>query len=97
MGLRHFRYDEAAAAMSRATRRNPDYDWNYILLAAAYGKLGREAEGPQAVARFYELRVDTAGMQRPFSLSDLKYWSIKDEAGLQRLREGMRKAGVPER
>jgi len=38
---------------------------------------------------------DTAGSKRPFTLADLKYWSIKNEAGLKRLREGMRKAGVP--
>jgi len=89
------RYNEAAATMLRATRRNPDYDWNYLLLAAAYGHLDREVEARQAVATFNKLRFDTAGRKRPFTLSDLKYWPIKDEAGLKRLQEGMRKAGVP--
>jgi tetratricopeptide (TPR) repeat protein len=89
------RYDEAAATMLRATRRNPDYDWNYLLLAAAYGHLDREVEAREAVAVFNRLRFDTAGSKRPFTLADLKYWSIKNEAGLKRLREGMRKAGVP--
>jgi len=86
------RYDQAAATMRRATRRNPDYDWNYILLAASYGHLGLETDARQAVIRFNELRVG----KHPFTLGDLQYWSIKNETGLLRLREGLRKAGVPE-
>jgi rhodanese-related sulfurtransferase len=88
------RYDEAAATMFRATKRNPDNDWNYLLLAAAYGHLGREQEAKHAVATFNNMRFDTTG-KRPFTLADLNKWSIKNETGLKRLREGMRKAGVP--
>jgi hypothetical protein len=88
-------YDEAAITLHRATRRNPENDWNYILLAAAYGHLGREQEARQAVTTFNNLRFETTGKIRPFTLDDLKYWSIRNEAGLKRLREGMRKAGVP--
>ena len=89
------RYDEAAATMFRATKRNPDNDWNYLLLAAAYGHLGREQEARQAVATFNNMRFDTTGKKPRFTLDNLKYWSIKNEAGLKRLRDGMRKAGVP--
>ncbi len=88
-------YEEAAQTMYRATRRNPDYDWNYILLAAAYGHLGRETEARAAVAKFNQLRVEKAAAKPVFTLADLQYWSIKNEAGLKRLREGMSKAGVP--
>jgi TolB-like protein/Tfp pilus assembly protein PilF len=88
-------YDEAAITLHRATRRNPENDWNYILLAAAYGHLGREQEARQAVTTFNNLRFETTGKIRPFTLDDLKYWSIRNEAGLKRLHEGMRKAGVP--
>lgn len=89
------RYDEAAETMYRATRRNPDFDWNYLLLAAAYGHLGREQEARQAVTKFNNLRIGRDNMKRPYTLADLKHWSIKNEAGLKRLREGLRKAGVP--
>jgi TolB-like protein/DNA-binding winged helix-turn-helix (wHTH) protein len=91
------RYDEAATTMYRATKRNPDFDWNYLLLAAAYGHLGREQEAKHALAAFNDIRTGKLGKKRPFTLADLNHWSIKNEAGLTRLREGMRKAGVPAR
>ena len=89
-------YAKAAETMQRATIRNPDFDWNYLLLAAAYGHLGREQEARHALATFNDIRISKLGKKRPYTLADLKNWSIKNESGLQRLREGMRKAGVPE-
>jgi TolB-like protein/DNA-binding winged helix-turn-helix (wHTH) protein len=89
------RYDEAATTMYRATKRNPDFDWNYLLLAAAYGHLGRDKEAKQAITTFNSMRYDKGGKKRPFTLADLKHWSIKNEAGLKRLREGLYKAGIP--
>lgn len=89
-------YDKAADTMQRATIRNPDFDWNYLLLAAAYGHLGREQDARHALVTFNDIRVGKLGKKRTFTLADLQYWSIKNEAGLKRLREGMRKAGVPE-
>jgi len=88
-------YEDAAHTLYRATKRNPEFDWNYILLAAAYGHLGREEEARAAAARFDQLRFEKTGREPAFTLADLRYWSIKNEAGLNRLREGMRKAGVP--
>lgn len=90
------RYDEAAETMYRATKRNPDYNWNYLLLAAAYGHLGRNEEAKSALDTFNTKGIGKSGTIRPFTISDLDHWSIKNEAGLKRLREGMRKAGVPE-
>ena len=89
------RYDEAATTLLRATKRNPDYDWNYLLLSAAYGHLRRDKEARQTLATFNNLRFDRTGNKRTFSLADLKFWSIKNESGLKRLRDGMRRAGVP--
>jgi len=89
------RYADAAATMNRATRRNPDYDWNFLLLAAAYGHLGRDEKAREAITKFNKIRLERGGGKPPFTLADLQYWSIKDEAGLRRLRNGMRKAGVP--
>jgi hypothetical protein len=64
-------------------------------LAAAYGHLGSDNEAKQAVTTFNSMRHEKGGKKRPFTLVGLKYWSIKNEAGLTRLREGIRKAGVP--
>jgi TolB-like protein/DNA-binding winged helix-turn-helix (wHTH) protein/Flp pilus assembly protein TadD len=89
------RYQDAAATLLRGTRRNPEFDWNYLLLGAAYGHLGREAEAREAVQQFNLLRQAKTGKKRPFTLLDLQYWSIKNEAGLERLRRGMIRAGVP--
>ena len=90
-------YDEAARTLYRATKRNPNNDWNHLLLGAAYGHLGREEEARQAVETFNRLRFELAGKTRLYTIADLEYWSIKNEAGLERLRVGMRKAGVPEK
>ena len=89
------RYEEAAATMLRATKRNPDFEWSFLLLAAAYGHLGREQEARPAIATFNNMYHDPTDKQRSFTLADVKDWSIKNEAGLERLREGLRKVGVP--
>jgi len=88
------RYQDAADTLQRATRRNPEYDWNYLLLGATYGHLGRIVEAREAIDRFNTLRQAATGKAQPFTLADLQYWSIKNEAGLERLRVGMRRAGV---
>jgi adenylate cyclase len=89
------RYDEAAATFLRATRRNPRYEKNYLLLAATYGHLGRKQEAKPAFAMFNSMYHDPTDKQRPFTLADLSDWVTKDEAGLKRIREGLRKVGVP--
>jgi TolB-like protein/class 3 adenylate cyclase/rhodanese-related sulfurtransferase len=90
------RYDEAAATLLRATRLNPDDGWNYFLLAAAYGQLGREQEARSAIARFNQTYHDPTDRQRPLTLADLDTWAFKEAANRVRLQEGLRKAGVPD-
>jgi TolB-like protein/class 3 adenylate cyclase/rhodanese-related sulfurtransferase len=91
------RYDEAAATFHRATKTNPDYHWTYLLLAATYGHLGRENEARSAITTFDNMFRDPRDPQHTFVLSDLEYHLIiKDKAGLERLREGLIKAGIPE-
>jgi adenylate cyclase len=90
------RYDEAAATLLRATRRNPRYERNYLLLAATYGYLGREEEGKASFTTFNNMYHDPTDKQRPFTLADLGDWATKDEAGQKRIREGLRKVEVPE-
>jgi tetratricopeptide (TPR) repeat protein/rhodanese-related sulfurtransferase len=89
------RYDEAAATFLRATKRNPDDEWSYFFLAAAYGHLGREQEAKPAIATFNNLYHDPTDKQLPFTLADLDTWTNKNEAVMGRLREGLRKVGVP--
>ena len=89
------RYDEAAVTLLRATKLNPDDEWNYFLLAATYGYLGREQEAKSAIARFNKTYHDPTDKQRQFTLSDLDTWIFKEPANRDRLKEGLRKAGVP--
>jgi TolB-like protein/class 3 adenylate cyclase len=88
------RYDEAAATMLRYTKRTPREEWGFFLLAAAYGQLGREQEARSAVETFNKLRAEVR--QRPYTLADVGDWDFKEPADRERLREGLRKAGLPE-
>ncbi len=88
------RYDEAAATLLRAAKRNPGVAWNFFLLAAAYGQLGREQEAESAIETFNKMRAKAG--QHPMSLADLGGWRFKYSAERERLREGLRKAGLPE-
>ena len=96
------RYDEAAATFQRATKRNPEYEWSYLLLAAAYGHLGRVQDAKPALTAFYDLHPQhceahtTIDEENPYTLADLSEWALKDEAALERLRQGLRKVGIPE-
>ena len=86
------RYEEAAATLLRATKRNPADEWNFFLLAAAYGQLGREQEARSAIETFNNIRIET--LQRPYTLADIDYWTFKQSAERERLRNGLRKAGL---
>jgi tetratricopeptide (TPR) repeat protein len=88
------RYDEAAATMLRAAKRNPGDLWNFPLLASAYGQLGREQEAKSAIETFNKMRAK-AGL-RPYTLADIDDYVFKESADRERLREGLRKAGLPE-
>jgi TolB-like protein/rhodanese-related sulfurtransferase/cytochrome c-type biogenesis protein CcmH/NrfG len=96
------RYDESASTLLRATKRNPEYEWSYLLLAAAYGHLGRVQEAKPVLTAFYDLHPEqcaahtTINEDNPYTLADLNEWSIKDETALERLRQGLRKVGMPE-
>ena len=87
------RYDDAAATILRAIKRTPDDQWGFLLLAAAYGQLGRDEEARSALETFSRLRAKVA--RRPFTLANLDRWPLKEPADRERLREGLRKAGLP--
>jgi adenylate cyclase len=88
------RYKESAATLLRATKRNPDDEWNFLLLAAADGQLGREQEARSAIEMFNNMRLKA--QQRPYTLTDIDYWTFKRSVDRERLRDGLRKAGLRE-
>ncbi len=80
--------------MLRATKRNPGHEWNFFLLAAAYGQLGREQEAKSAIETFNKLRAKVG--QGPYTLADIDDWDFKEPIDRERLRDGLRKAGLSE-
>jgi adenylate cyclase len=81
------RFDEAVAAGKKAVRQNPSYPATYRCLASAFAHLGRDAEARGAPARVLE--VDPA-----FTISG---WIVRiGQSDTTLLREGLRKAGLPE-
>jgi TolB-like protein len=89
------RFDEAAATLEEVKRRNPDFDWTFFYLAATYGHLGREQEAKSAIKMFNE-RMTKAGYSTILSLLWIDAFPFKERKDVERLREGLRIAGVPE-
>jgi adenylate cyclase len=104
------RLDEAVATLTRASRADPDDELALILLAATYGHLGRLQEAESVFKQANELRrkrqEDLAEaplrvgldvfLVGPYTLDDVDLWPFKEQADRERLREGLRLAGVPE-
>ena len=88
------RFEEAAVTLSRSTKLNPDDEWGFIRLAAAYGQIGRLAEARSAIDTFNEFQA-RAG-RGAYTLGHLGYWFFKHEADRELLIEGLRNAGLPE-
>jgi adenylate cyclase len=55
-------FEMAAASLASATKRNPEYEYAFAGLAAAYGHLGRKQDAASAIARYNELRVGRGGV-----------------------------------
>ena len=97
LGLAQFgmdRFKEAAASLEQATKLNPDDEWGFLFLAAAYGQLGREQEAKSAVETFNGLRAKS-GWDNPYTLQQVAVFAFKEQTDIERLREGLRQAGVP--
>jgi adenylate cyclase len=114
LGLAQFnmeKYELAVETLRRATQGNPEDDRSLIVLAAAYGHLGRIEEA-QFAMEAQNLVRETRGAQRPdsavlqegvstfmlgpYSLEDVDLWLFQESSDRERLREGLRIAGVPE-
>ena len=90
------RYEEAAATFLRATKRNPSEKYDFLLLAATYGHLGREQEAKSAIDTFSKMWRQAQKVDSPYTLAKIDFWDFKDPVARERLREGLRKAGLPE-
>ena len=93
------RYEEAAEALERAVGLQPGFEFNYNLIAAAYGHLGRLQDAQAAVETYNEIRAKTSGS--PLTLQSVEMfwgggWYDFDKAYVRQLVEGLRKVGVPE-
>ncbi|HET6220570.1 MAG TPA: tetratricopeptide repeat protein, partial [Dongiaceae bacterium] len=98
LGLGQFctaRYAAAAASLEKAVASYPNDTASRILLAATYGQLGR---GREAAALFDDINaIAVIGGRPPWTELRTRQWfGFKDPRDVQRLREGLSKAGVPE-
>jgi len=85
-------FENAAVTLETATRRNPDDDWNFVYLAAAYGHLGRGEEAKISMVRANSLRAQAGwGKVTIMTIYDPYFKWVGD---VKRLKEGLRKAGV---
>ena len=87
------RYQDAAATLEQAAKRNPEDDWTYVYLAAAYGHLGREEDAMAAVRKADALRAKLGW--GPLTLQTLRQSRFFRWTGdMTSLREGLVNAGV---
>ena len=87
-------FEAAAGAFATATRRNPEYEYAFAGLAAAYGHLDRKQHAESAIARYNDLRVGRGGV--PLTIGTAPTCGFTRSVDLQRLQDGLRLAGVPD-
>jgi adenylate cyclase len=85
-------FEAAATSLEAAARRDPGYGNTYLLLAASYGYLNRRPEAMTAIARYNQLN----GGSPEKVMSAWNYDAFTDSTDADRLREGLRRAGVAE-
>ena len=90
--LEHF--DAAAAAAEASTKLNPDDAGAFLLLAAAYGHLGRRHDAEAAIARFNDIHVGRGDIS--VTISTAPPLDLSKQEDSTRLFQGLRLAGVPE-
>jgi len=84
------RREDAIASARTSIDIDPDYPFNYMVLAIAFAELEREQEAHTAVENL--LRIDPKYSLRTFS----ECQPFRDAEVLDRHIEGLRKAGLPE-
>jgi TolB-like protein/Flp pilus assembly protein TadD len=95
LGLAHFsmeQFNEAAISFERALKRNPKNYVPLIHLAATYAHLGREQEAATAIEKLSKvLPIFSVGF-----VNGRRTFPYKIPVDLDRLLDGLRKAGLPE-
>ena len=85
------RYEESIETSSRAAASQPEAIYPHILLAAAYGAIGRQEEAKTEAARVMQINP-------MFTVSSwMKSRLQKDQADTQRYADQLAKAGLPEK
>jgi TolB-like protein len=87
------RFEEAATTLEEATRHSTHIE-TPLWLAAAYGHLGRVQEATDAI-KIFEKRKAKTGWFFVLDLEFVNIWWLKEKADKERLRKGLRIAGVP--
>ena len=91
------RDEEAIHALISALDANPKNLFSHAFLAAAYAHLGRSDEARAALAAYLQRRpATTVSTFRRLSPVPLALTSPKYQQQHERLKEGLRKAGMPE-
>jgi TolB-like protein len=85
-------YEKSVESLEIATSRNPDDDWSFVYLAAAYGQLGREKEGKKALEAANALRAKASWGALNFNTLRLLYFRWQGD--IKPLREGLKIAGI---
>ena len=97
LGLAQFgleQFGDAAASLESATKLNPDDSFSYLLLGATYGHMGQTLDAASAIARHNNIRVSRGYI--PVSIYDAPHLGFAMPADRNRLRDGLRLAGVPD-
>jgi class 3 adenylate cyclase/TolB-like protein len=89
------RFEEAAAELEKAAKRNPADHLQLVYLVAAYGHLGHQAAAANALQALNTQRktVRLPNFSISSTVNDIPYKNRKD---LARLQSGLRAAQVPE-
>ncbi|MET1026491.1 MAG: adenylate/guanylate cyclase domain-containing protein, partial [Dongiaceae bacterium] len=88
-------FEQAASAAEISVKNGTNDYYNMMLLAAAYGQLGRSADAAPLVKKLDKFAHD-AGDAGASQLLAKVIFPFKERADRQRFAEGLRKAGVPE-
>jgi adenylate cyclase len=83
-------YDEALSSAEMAVREQPDYGFPRFIAAASAALAGRPEAAQKAMSRLRQLMPNL----RVSNMNELI--PLRRSADLDRLAEGMRKAGLPE-
>ena len=95
------KYAAAAASLESALKRAPDHGGALTFLVASYGHLKRAKDAAPLIKRLFALAKGAPlnwdmNWMLGISVLDAGNWPFRQEADLERLRAGLRRAGLPE-